>query len=308
MPIKSLLNKPALTNEKSLKTLVENRTIFSLNHCELNIFETYQQSDLVPLKFNDLVVTSMLRGKKVMHLFDEPQFEYLPGETVIVPSNVEMKIDFPEASKENPTQCIALAIDNKIITNTLDFLNEKYPKEGKNNLWKLDNENYFFYNNVELATTINKLIKECMGSSITKDALADLTLQELIIRIIQTQTTKRFENEQYIDSNSPITPSIEFIRNNIHESINLKELSDKACMSTTSFYRYFKRELGMSPIEFILNEKIKHAKKLLSNPNINVSEVSYATGFEDSNYFIRLFKKYEGVTPKQYQLMNFTSQ
>jgi len=307
MSIKTLLNKPALTHEKSLKTLVENRTIFSLNHCELNIFETYQKSDLVPLKFNDLVVTSMLRGKKVMHLFDEPQFEYLPGETVIVPSNVEMKIDFPEASKENPTQCIALAIDNKIITDTLDFLNEKYPKEGKSNLWKLDHENYFFYNNVELAGTINKLIKECMGNSITKDAIADLTLQELIIRIIQTQTTKRFDNEKYLDISSPITPAIDFIKKNIRESINLKDLSDKACMSTTSFYRYFKRELGMSPIEFILNEKIKFAKKLLSNPNIQVNEVSYATGFEDCNYFIRLFKKYEGVTPKQYQLMNFNT-
>jgi len=307
MSIKTLLNKPALTHEKSLKTLVENRTIFSLDHCELNIFETYQKSDLVPLKFNDLVVTSMLRGKKVMHLFDEPQFEYLPGETVIVPSNVEMKIDFPEATKENPTQCIALAIDNKIITDTLDFLNEKYPKEGKSNLWKLDHENYFFYNNVELAGTINKLIKECMGNSITKDAIADLTLQELIIRIIQTQTTKRFENEKYIDINSPITPAIDFIKKNIRETISLKDLSDKACMSTTSFYRYFKRELGMSPIEFILNEKIKYAKKLLSNPNIQVNEVSYASGFEDCNYFIRLFKKYEGVTPKQYQLMNFNT-
>ena len=307
MSLKTLLNKPALTHEKSLKTLVENRTIFSLDHCELNIFETYQKSDLVPLKFNDLVVTSMLRGKKVMHLFDEPQFEYLPGETVIVPSNVEMKIDFPEASKENPTQCIALAIDNKIITDTLDFLNEKYPKEGNSNLWKLDHENYFFYNNVELAGTINKLIKECMGNSITKDAIADLTLQELIIRIIQTQTTKRFDNEKYIDSSSPITPAIDFIKKNIQGTITLKNLSDKACMSTTSFYRNFKRELGMSPIEFILNEKIKHAKKLLSNPKINVAEVSYATGFEDCNYFIRLFKKYEGVTPKQYQLMNFTS-
>lgn len=307
MASKILLNKPALTHEKSLKTLVENRTIFSLDHCELNIFETYQKSDLVPLKFNDLVVTSMLRGKKIMHLFDEPQFEYLPGETVIVPSNVEMKIDFPEASKENPTQCIALAIDNKIITDTLDFLNEKYPKEGKSNLWKLDYENYFFYNNVELAGTINKLIKECMGDSITKDAIADLTLQELIIRIIQTQTAKRFEDEKFIDSSSPISPSIDFIKKNIRESISLKDLSDKACMSTTSFYRYFKRELGMSPIEYILNEKIKHAKKLLSNPNIHVNEVSYASGFEDCNYFIRLFKKYEGVTPKQYQLMNFTS-
>ena len=307
MASKILLNKPALTHEKSLKTLVENRTIFSLDHCELNIFDTYQKSDLVPLKFNDLVVTSMLRGKKIMHLFDEPQFEYLPGETVIVPSNVEMKIDFPEASKENPTQCIALAIDNKIITDTLDFLNEKYPKEGKSNLWKLDHENYFFYNNVELAGTINKLIKECMGDSITKDAIADLTLQELIIRIIQTQTAKRFEDEKFIDSSSPISPSIDFIKKNIRESISLKDLSDKACMSTTSFYRYFKRELGMSPIEYILNEKIKHAKKLLSNPNIHVNEVSYASGFEDCNYFIRLFKKYEGVTPKQYQLMNFTS-
>jgi AraC-like DNA-binding protein len=302
---KVLLQAPALTHEKSLKTLVENRTIFSLNHCELNIFETYEKSDLVPLKFNDLVVTSMLRGKKVMHLFDTPQFDYLPGETVIVPSNVEMKIDFPEASKENPTQCIALAIDNKIITDTLGFLNEKYPKDGKNNLWKLDQENYFFYNNIELAGTINKLIKECMGTSITKDALADITLQELIIRIIQTQSLKKIENE-IIDVTSPITASINFIRENIRESINLKQLSGKACMSTTSFYRSFKRELGMSPIEFILNEKIKFAKKLLSNPKINISEVSYATGFEDCNYFIRLFKKYEGITPKQYQLMNFS--
>ena len=306
MSSKVLLQAPALTHEKSLKTLVENRTIFSLNHCELNIFETYKKSDLVPLKFNDLVVTSMLRGKKVMHLFNTPQFEYLPGETVIVPSNMEMKIDFPEASKENPTQCIALAIDHKIITDTLGFLNEKYPKEGKNNLWKLDQENYFFYNNIELAGTINKLIKECMGTSITKDAIADITLQELIIRIVQTQSLKKFESE-IIDVTSPITSSINFIRENIRESINLKQLSEKACMSTTSFYRSFKRELGMSPIEFILNEKIKYAKKLLSNPKINIAEVSYATGFEDYNYFIRLFKKYEGVTPKQYQLMNFTS-
>lgn len=307
MSIRNLLDTPKLTNEKSLKTLVENRTIFSLEHCELNIFETYQKSDLVPLKFNDLVVTSMLRGKKIMHLLDDPQFEYLPGETVIVPSNVEMKIDFPEASKATPTQCIALAIDSKVITDTLTFLNERYPKEGNNNHWKLDYENYFFYNNIELTNTINKLIKECMGTSITKDALADLTLQELIIRIIQTQTVKRFDDIKVIDIDSPIMASIEYVKNNIHNPIQMKELSNEACMSTASFYRNFKRELGMSPIEYILNEKIKFAKKLLSNPKIQINEVSYATGFEDCNYFIRLFKKHEGVTPKQYQLMHFSN-
>lgn len=301
---KVTLQTPALTHEKSLKTLVENRTVYSLNNCELNLFETYQQSIKVPLKFNDLVVTSMLRGKKVMHLFEDPEFEYLPGETVIIPSNVEMKIDFPEATQYNPTQCLALAIDQFKIKETLDFLNERYPKEGHKHFWKLDYENYFFYNNFELASTINKLIKECMSTSITKDALADLTLQELLVRIIQSQTVKAINNHQLIDSNNPITIVVEYIRQNIQNTISLKELSDKACMSTTSFYRYFKRELGMSPIEFILNEKIKFAKNLLNNPRINISEVSYATGFEDANYFIRVFKKYEGVTPKQYQLMN----
>lgn len=300
---RTLLAQPKLSSEKSLKTLVENRTVYSLNNCELNLFETYQESQLVPLKFNDLVVTSMLRGKKVMHLFDEPGFDYLPGETVVIPSNVEMKIDFPEATKNNPTQCLALAIDQAKITDTLNFLNERYPKEGTDMYWQLNYQNYFFYNNVDLASTINKLIKECMSTSITKDALADLTLQELLIRIIQTQTAKSID-EGIFNPNNPIAEVIEYIRLNLKENINLKNLSDKACMSTTSFYRFFKRELGMSPIEFVLNEKMKCAKKLLKNPTIQINEVCYLSGFEDANYFTRMFKKHEGITPKQYQLLH----
>ena len=301
---RALINPPRLSNEKSLKTLVENRTVYNLNHCELNLFETYESSQLVPLKFNDLVVTSMLRGKKIMHLFDDPEFVYLPGETVVIPSNVEMKIDFPEATKNNPTQCLALAIDQTKITETLHLLNERYPKEGTSQFWNLNYQNYFFYNNVELAATINKLIKECMSTSITKDVLADLTLQELLIRIIQTQTAKAINDDLFIDPNTPISQVTEYIRLNIKENISLKNLSEKACMSTTSFYRFFKRELGMSPIEFVISEKIKYAKQLLKNPMIQINEVCYMSGFDDCNYFIRIFKKHEGITPKQYQLLS----
>ncbi len=294
---------PELSKKHSLKTLVENRTIYNLENCELNLFETYEASEKVALKFNDLVVTSMLRGKKVMHLFDENGFDYLPGESVIIPSNVEMKIDFPEAKLDNPTQCLALAIDNQKILQTLQLLNEKYPKEGKNDFWKLDDRNYFFYNNEDLANTISKLIQICQSQSITKDVLADLTLQELLIRIIQTQTLKAYDNGQIIETSSQLSVVIQLIKNNIGQKINLNNLAKIAGLSTASLYRLFKKELGISPIEYIMIERIKIAKKLLKDQSIYIKNVSFEAGFEDCNYFIRAFKQYEGITPKQYRQM-----
>jgi hypothetical protein len=219
MSNKSIPNSPELTNENLLKTLVENRTIYNLENCELNLFETYQKSDLVPLQFNDLVVTSMLKGKKVMHLFDNDGFEYLPGESVILPPKVEMKIDFPEASFQNPTQCLALAIDNKKIVDTLNFLNEKYPKEGVNNFWHLDENNFYFENNEEMTHVINKIIKVCQSDSIFKDTLADLSLQELLVKIVQSQTLKGISSQNSKISNPLLQQTITLIREQIASKI-----------------------------------------------------------------------------------------
>jgi AraC-like DNA-binding protein len=295
---------PELTHEHSLKTLVENRTIYNLENCELNLFETYERSIQVPLKFNDLVVTSMLRGKKVMHLFDDPAFDYLPGESVIIPANELMRIDFPEATLDKPTQCLALAIDNQKILNTLDLLNEKYPKEGRKDFWKLDELNYFFYNNDELAQTINKIINICRSTDISKDALADLALQELLVRIIQTQTLNQLESNKSLSTNTYLTNIVSMIQSGLTDKLNLKILAQSAGMSTASLYRLFKRELGISPVEYIILERIKLAKKLLKNQDVYIKNVSYETGFDDCNYFIRTFKYYEGITPKQYQILS----
>ena len=308
MLAKHIPTSPALSHEKYLKTLVENRTIYNLESCELNLFETYQQSALVPLKFNDLVVTSMLKGKKVMHLFDQEGFDYLPGESVIIPSNVEMKIDFPEASFDNPTQCLALAIDSKKISDTLQFLNEKYPKEGRDNFWQLDHRNFFFDNNEEMALIINKIISICQSTSIFKDTLADLSLQELLVKIVQSQTLKGVSEGNTSTNNPTLLHIIQSIRANITQKIELKKMAKNAGLSTSSFYRLFKTELGISPVEFVILEKIKLAKRYLSDKNVYIKNVCYEAGFDDSNYFIRLFKHYEGITPKQYQqLLHKTS-
>lgn len=296
-----ILDTVSLSKTESLQTLVENRTSYTLERCELNVFETYTRSYMVPLTFNDFVITSMLRGKKVMHLFDKQGFEYNPGQTVIVPASVTMKIDFPEATDQNPTQCIALAIDQDQIKKTINYLNEFFPKEGTAEKWVLNYDQYHFQNNQEIAYLINKVVKICAEKSLEKDVLADLTLKELLVRIMQSQNLYALNNASDNINQNPMAYIIDYIKSNLNEKINIDGLTDKACMSRATFYRLFKRELGISPNDFILTEKISKAKELLANPAAKITSVSYELGFSDANYFIRAFKKIEGITPGTYQ-------
>jgi AraC family transcriptional regulator len=146
-------------NSRDLKTLVENRTTYTLDNCELNIFETHEEATDVNLVFGDLVLTTMLKGKKVMHLFDKPGFDYLPGESVIVPPNEMMKIDFPEAKWDNPTQCIALSISKEMIENTFNMINEKFSEKVLTNEWGLDLSYFHLINTQDLSEIINRFIK-----------------------------------------------------------------------------------------------------------------------------------------------------
>lgn len=301
MTEKNLVSPFSLSGKKELQTLVENRKAYTLNHCELNIYETYERSELVPLTFNDLVITSMLRGKKVMHLFDKPGFDYLPGETVIVPPNVTMTIDFPEASETNPSQCTALAINQQEICSTLDFLNENYPR-ANNELWQLNYQQFHFFYNYELAQLINKLISISTGDVLTKDVLANLTLKELLIRIMQMQNLHVIkDNLNQLSAGNRFAYILQYIKAHLTEKLSIDTLSQMAYMSKASFFRAFKCELGVSPVDYIIKERIQLAKQFLQNPYCSIADACFKAGFNNQHYFSRAFRKIEGTTPSIYK-------
>lgn len=293
--------------KNDLMTLVENRTTYTLDSCELNIFETYQEANNVSLAFGDLVLTTMLKGKKVMHLFDKPGFDYLPGESVIVPPHEVMKIDFPEASLDNPTQCIALSISGEMIENTFNLLNERFPDKLLSDQWGIDLSYFHLSNNVELTEIINRFIKIGVKDvSKEKDIIASLALKEILIRLSQTQARKMLEKtyKQQAGSNR-LAFVVDYIKENIRENLNIDLLSDKACMSKSHFSRSFKNELGISPTDYILQERLRLARKYLKSTENQVQEVCFMAGFNNITYFIRAFKQKFGVTPKAFQLAAF---
>jgi len=303
VPVKHLLEQLDLMDPKDLETLVENRQVFTLNNCELSIYETHQQSFHIPLTFNDLAITSMMCGKKVMHLPDQPAFDYLPGETVILPANQTMVIDFPEAAIGNPTQCIALTVDQGYIQDTVQYLNQSYNSASdERNNWKLRFNQYHFSNDNEVSDLINKIIRICSGSEKAKNIYADLNLKELLIRLIQSQYLLQVATEYEDNSNqSRLHFLLNYIHEHLSEKISVNTLSRKTYLSRNMFFKWFKEQCGISPLEYIISERVKLAKRLLADPRNDIRTVGILSGFSDVNYFTRVFKKTEGITPGTYQ-------
>ncbi len=64
---------------------------------------------------------------------------------------------------------------------------------------------------------------------------------------------------------------------------------------------FFSSFLGVTPNNFIINMKLEKAKYLLSVTDLNIAEVAYQCGFLDNVYFSYVFKKKEGITPREYR-------
>jgi AraC-like DNA-binding protein len=303
MPVSHPLRKIGLTPVSQLRTLTEHLRSFNLKNCELLIFECYEQSFGIPLTFGDFIITSMVLGKKVMHLDGLPSFEYLPGETVIIPANRSMSIDFPEASFGAPTQCIALKVDNAYIRETLNYLNEKYnTASDEPNEWMLHIDQYHFNNDAAVTELINKLIRICSGEDSAKDIYADLTLRELLIRIAQNQHLQHQANgSAHNSNNSRLHFVLQYIHENLTERIGVDTLSRKAYLSRNLFFKWFKEQFGITPLEYITRERIRLARELLALEKYTITQISLHCGFTDVNYFVRTFKKSEGLTPGAYR-------
>lgn len=288
---------------RKLNTLVENRTVFCSEVSELNLFETYKIAERVDLTFDYPVLVNMITGKKVMHIESIDSFDFYPGETLIMPMGKEMVIDFPEATFSNPTQCLALGIDPTIINETIHQFNELVSVENdRNHQWEVSGDFSFLGENQELQPLINRLIQTFTTGSKSRDALLDLMLKELIIRLLQTEAKATIiKSTNNIYNNHRIAYVVKYIRDNLSDNLTIDQLADKVYLSPSHFHKLFKNTLGESPVTFLIKERINLAKKMIRRENYTIAEVAERVGFNNVSYFNRQFKKYEGVSPGQYQ-------
>lgn len=92
-----------------------------------------------------------------------------------------------------------------------------------------------------------------------------------------------------------------YFNEHYNEAINIEEFAISRSMSVSWFLRNFKQVVGMSPMHYILVNRINNAVSLLETTDYNVTEISTIVGYDNPLYFSRLFKKQKGVSPTEYR-------
>ncbi len=105
----------------------------------------------------------------------------------------------------------------------------------------------------------------------------------------------------FINNYDIIKSSQDYIDNNFNKDLTLSELSDMCHLSKNFYCKIFKHIIGLSPFEYIIQNRANAAKKLLVTTNIQISDISLMCGFNDITYFYKFFKKQVNMTPADFR-------
>lgn len=98
-----------------------------------------------------------------------------------------------------------------------------------------------------------------------------------------------------------IWSAVKYIEENYKENFRLAEIAARAHLHPNYFCEVFKKMMGKTVIEYRNEMRIRESRYLLRSPSFNVTSVSLEVGFNDLTYFERIFKRYVGLSPRDYK-------
>jgi two-component system, response regulator YesN len=116
-----------------------------------------------------------------------------------------------------------------------------------------------------------------------------------------TDLTKHMANRKKNQSESIVAKAVSYMNEYYKKDISLDDVSREVNINPYYFSKRFKEETGVNFIDYLTGIRIKKAKELLEDPNLSIKEICTRAGYSDPNYFSRIFKKIENVTPSEYR-------
>lgn len=169
--------------------------------------------------------------------------------------------------------------------------------------------NIILKSKVEDDTNIYEYAKRIYDEMQNNDKCSDMIikgetflLMAYLIKNYTIQTLSRYEYDIRIDRMRKVNMFLDYIHSNYNKPLSTADLAKEYYLSESHLCRIFKRAVGMSVVEYINRFRVDRAEMLLKNTDENVCDIAQKVGFDNLNYFDRVFKKYKNVSPKESRL------
>jgi AraC-like DNA-binding protein len=126
-------------------------------------------------------------------------------------------------------------------------------------------------------------------------------MEILIIRMMRNTALAVPTEPQVISGNRQCAAVRRYIDMHFKEALTLEQLAEEAHMNKFYLSHAFKREYGISPINYMISRRIEESKYLLAETDLSMSQIAQLLGFSSLSYFSQVFRRTQSVTPMEYR-------
>jgi AraC-like DNA-binding protein len=159
-----------------------------------------------------------------------------------------------------------------------------------------------FHYSPELEQCMERLLAEHRRPTPESAIVARGALHELMAWIIRDHRAEQLRrNIEPAGYSPPIVKVMEWLREHLDENVSVGDLADVAGLSASYFRRWFHREVGSSPRDYVTQLRIERSKQMLANTTRSITEIAMDLGFSTSAYFTAVFHRETGTTPTDFR-------
>ena len=215
------------------------------------------------------------------YYIEDHTYKVRPGDIILIPGNTSHRTTYGG------------------VAHTRLLVNCSYDYIPSSVLERMDTVGFLYRNN-RVISQLEELFAKIEHEYSHADALSADVLKCFTAELFVVILRHKNEHEKKREENDFVTTVQEYIQSNYMNEVKLATIAELLSVSQEHLSRVFKQETGIGFKDYLVRFRLQKAEEMLKHePGRAVSEVAYACGFNDGNYFSYTFKKVYGVSPTQ---------
>lgn len=157
------------------------------------------------------------------------------------------------------------------------------------------------FESVEISSCLRNILREMELKNTGYEDICQAYMEILIIRLMRSIDLAVPTDPQLGSGNRQCAAVKRYIDLHFKEPLTLEQLSQEAHMNKYYLAHAFKREYGVSPINYMTSRRIEESKYLLAETDLSMSQIAQLLGFSSLSYFSQVFRRTQSITPMEYR-------